>query len=152
MSLDLITRVRRHSLDPDLLPSSIGKRVLQVFAATPFASWAHLGEMEATTAILGAGGAIRAEDMPKCQGGSCAGSPTVYRCEYPEAGNCLHQIRNSMKQHGEYGGFSLIEREEAKKVHRSDLGDTRDIVERLDAKKRLYKVTESARACNYYPS
>jgi len=113
--------------------------VVPAMAPMPFGDHGHLGEMVATSTVLKAGGAVSAKDLPVCKGGDCTGL-TVYKCEYPKEGNCVHQLRNSFKQHGSYDGFSFLERFENGRVHRSDLGDTRDIVAELDKGERRYKV------------
>merc|ERR550537_318766 len=46
--------------------------VVPVFAATPFAKWAELGEIESSTGRIGAGGAISFAEAPQCAGGDCA--------------------------------------------------------------------------------
>lgn len=117
-------------------------KVVPTMAPMPFGEHGHLGEIFASHAVLGAGGEVGSKDVPQCFG-ECAEPPTVYKCEYPGAGNCVHQLRNSFKQHaydGDGFGSSFLQRAESGRVHRSDLGDTRDIVQQLDSAERRYKV------------
>lgn len=115
-------------------------KVVPVVSPTPFGNFATLGELVATEAVLEKGATVSAQHLPKCAGGECAAPASVYKCEFPSAGNCVHQLRNSFKEMDEFGGMSLIEREASGRVHRSDLSDTRDVVAQVDSKQRLFKV------------